>query len=144
MTASGSLRPMGLLTKALALAAATLGFAVADAQASVISMRNVSITMSDGTVLHANVFLPTTPGTYPTLLTVTGYNKDSENPTGTECDGHQGIVEDDPTFAEKGYAVMVLDDRAAAYTNRSIPVAASSAPSLRLSPARAREHRLPP
>jgi putative CocE/NonD family hydrolase len=111
MTASGSLRPMGLLTKALALAVATLGFAVADAQASVISMCNVSITMRDGTVLRANVFLPTTPGTYPTLLTVTGYNKDSENPTGTECDGQQGIVGDDPTFAEKGYAVMVLDDR---------------------------------
>jgi hypothetical protein len=111
MTATGSLRPMGLLTKALALAAVTLGFAVADAQGSVISMCNVPITMNDGTVLRANLFLPTTPGTYPTLLTVTGYNKDSENPTGTECDGQQGTVEDDPTFAEKGYAVMVLDDR---------------------------------
>ena len=65
MTATGSLRPMGLLTKALALAAVTLGFAVADAQGSVISMCNVPITMSDGTVLRANLFLPYDAGQLP-------------------------------------------------------------------------------
>src|SRR6478609_7436826 len=109
--ATGSMRPRRLLAMSVALAAAALCFGASEAQASVISMCNVPITMSDGAVLRANVFLPTTPGAYPTLLTVTGYNKDAGNPTGTECDGQQGIVEDEPAFAEKGYAVMVLDDR---------------------------------
>jgi uncharacterized protein len=109
--ATGSMRPRRLVSMSVALAAAALCFAASGAQASVISMCNVPITMSDGTVLRANVFLPTTPGAYPTLLTVTGYNKDAENPTGTECDGQQGIAGDEPSYAEKGYAVMVVDDR---------------------------------
>jgi putative CocE/NonD family hydrolase len=74
-------------------------------------MCNVSITMSDGTVLRANVFLPSSSGRYPTLLTVTGYNKDAANPTGQDCEASQGIAGDEPGLTEKGFAVMVLDDR---------------------------------
>jgi uncharacterized protein len=99
------------LTLGLALTAVTLGVAAASAQASVVSMCNVPITMSDGVVIRANVFLPSTPGPYPTLLTATGYNKDAMNPTGTECDGQQGLAGAEPNLAEKGYAVMVMDDR---------------------------------
>jgi putative CocE/NonD family hydrolase len=74
-------------------------------------MCDVPITMSDGTVLRANVFLPSTSGQFPTVLTATGYNKDAANPTGQECTGSQGIAGDEPGLTEKGYAVMVFDDR---------------------------------
>lgn len=111
MTTAGWLRPCKLLAQACALCVVTLGVAVANAQASVVSLCNVPITMSDGTVLRANVFLPSTSGRYPTLLTVTGYNKDALNPPGTECDGEQGLAGDEPDLAEHGYAVMVMDDR---------------------------------
>src|SRR4029077_11088046 len=95
---------------ATALVLALAGFAAAGAEGAV-GMCNVPITMSDGVVLRANVFLPSTSGRYPTVLTVTGDNKDGCNPTGTECDGQQSIAGDEPNLAEKGYAVMVMDDR---------------------------------
>ena len=88
-----------------------LGVAPATAGAST-TMCNVPIKMSDGAVLRANIWLPApTVARYPTLLTVTGYNKDTTNPTGTNCSGPGGITSADPSFADKGYAVMVLDDR---------------------------------
>jgi uncharacterized protein len=99
-----------LLTRSLALAGLLAGFAAADAQASV-SMCNVPITMSDGTVLSANIFLPSATGHFPTVLTATGYNKDAANPTGQECTASQGIAGDEPGLTEKGFAVMVFDDR---------------------------------
>jgi putative CocE/NonD family hydrolase len=86
------------------------GLAASSAQASV-SMCDVPITTSDGTVLRANVFLPSTTGRYPTVLTATGYNKDAANPTGQDCAASQGIAGDDPTLTEKGFAVIVIDDR---------------------------------
>src|SRR6202165_5014802 len=98
------------LRRALPLALLLAGFVAANAQASV-SMCNVPVTMSDGTVLRANVFLPSTTGHFPTILTATGYNKDAANPTGADCTGSQGIAGDEPGLTEKGYAVMVLDDR---------------------------------
>src|SRR6478752_5306395 len=99
-----------LLPRAGALALLLGALAAANAQASV-SMCNVPITMSDGTVLRANVFLPSTTGRFPTVLTATGYNKDAGNPTGQDCTASQGIAGDEPGLAEKGYAVMVFDDR---------------------------------
>src|SRR5438445_4648545 len=95
---------------ATAFAVALVGFTAADAQASV-SMCGVAIPMSDGVTISANVFLSSTSGRYPTILTATGYNKDAANPTGQECTGSQGIAGDEPGLAEKGYAVMVFDDR---------------------------------
>ena len=68
--------------------------------------------MSDGIVLRANLWLPSpAAGTYPTVLTATGYNKDTTNPTGQACSGEGGIATADTTLADKGYAVMLLDDR---------------------------------
>jgi uncharacterized protein len=93
-----------------ALALVIAGFAASSAQAST-SMCNVPITMSDGTVLRANVFLPSQGGRHPTVLTATGYNKDAANPTGGNCEASQGIAGDEPGLTEKGYAVMVIDDR---------------------------------
>jgi putative CocE/NonD family hydrolase len=72
---------------------------------------NVPITMSDGVVLRANIFLPSSTGHFPTILTATGYNKDAANPTGQDCEASQGIAGDEPGLTEKGLAVMVIDDR---------------------------------
>ena len=106
----GGARMTGMLSRALALAVVAAALAASTAQASV-SMCNVPITMSDGTVLSANIFLPSTTGQFPTILTATGYNKDAANPTGQDCEASQGIAGDEPGLTEKGYAVMVFDDR---------------------------------
>jgi len=102
--------PARLLPRAIPLALLVAGFAASSAQATV-SMCNVPITMSDGAVLHANIFLPSATGQFPTVLTATGYNKDAANPTGQDCSASQGIAGDEPGLTEKGFAVMVFDDR---------------------------------
>jgi putative CocE/NonD family hydrolase len=109
-TTTAPLSPKRLLTRAGALAFVFAAFASAQANASIVSLCNVPIPMSDGVTLRANVYLPSTSGSYPTILTVTGYNKDAANAPG-ECAGSQGIAGDEPGLAEKGYAVMAMDDR---------------------------------
>ncbi len=98
------------LLLALPLTLLVAAFTASQAQA-LVSMCDVPIEMSDGVILRANIFLPSQTGRYPTILTATGYNKDVANPTGKECDGSQGIAGDEPNMTEKGYAVMVFDDR---------------------------------
>jgi uncharacterized protein len=102
---------MGMMRGAFALGLLLAALGAGDAQATPVSMCNVPITMSDGTVLRANVYLPSQPGRHPTVLTVTGYNKDAANPTGEDCEASQGIAGDEPGLTEKGFAVMVVDDR---------------------------------
>jgi len=102
--------PSALLRRALLLAVLLAGFAASQAHAA-ISMCNVPIPMSDGTVLRANVLLPSSSGRFPTVLTATGYNKDAANPTGGDCSASQGIAGDEPGLTEEGFAVMVIDDR---------------------------------
>ena len=100
--------------RALALAVMStvlLAAAPAAADAST-AMCNVPITMSDGLVLRANLWLPDdTSRRVPTVLTATGYNKDATNPTGQGCSGSGGIASADTSLADRGYAVMLLDDR---------------------------------
>ncbi len=103
-------RRLGWLVSASLLVCGAAGVLPSLAQATV-SLCNVAIPMSDGTVLRANVYLPSSSGRYPTVLTVTGYNKDAGNPTGQDCESSTGIAGDEPTLAEKGFAVMVMDDR---------------------------------
>lgn len=92
----------------LALLAATTGTAHAAK-----AMCNTPITMSDGTILRANIWLPDAAGVKaPTVLTATGYNKDATSPAGlAPCSGAGGIASADTSLADKGYAVMLLDDR---------------------------------
>jgi putative CocE/NonD family hydrolase len=77
--------------------AATYGVAVT---------KDVPITMSDGTVLSANVFRPAradgtpAPGRFPTLLVQTPYNKDSQDP-------HSDYL------VQRGYVDVVVDVRGA-------------------------------
>jgi hypothetical protein len=77
--------------------------AAAPASAEPTTMCNVPIAMSDGVVLRANITRPD-DGVHPTVLTVTGYNKDVGRPTGNCAAGSATLV-------GAGYNVMVLDDR---------------------------------
>jgi uncharacterized protein len=97
-----------------ALLAATLGvlaLGAGAAQADMTTLCNVPITASDGTVLRANVFLPSGSGRFPTVLTVTGYNKDVTTPPGATCSPGTGISGTDGNMVSHGYAVMAVDDR---------------------------------
>ena len=95
-----------------ALLGALVALAVPAATQASTAMCNVPIQMSDGAVLRANLWLPE-PATerVPTILTATGYNKDTTNPTGQACSGGGGIATADTSLADEGYAVMLLDDR---------------------------------
>ena len=66
----------------------------------VVVDENVPVTMSDGTILSADVYRPDTPGRYPVLLTQTPYNKSSAAfPAGNEY------------LVRRGYAHVVVDVR---------------------------------
>ncbi len=62
--------------------------------------RHKPVPMSDGVKLYADIYLPSAPGKYPTLVTRTPY--------GVQRDGvHEMMVK----FAQHGYAVVVTDVR---------------------------------
>ena len=97
--------------KVLGVLVAAMAFGATSAQAAQVQMCNVAIPMSDGVSLRANISLPAPGVRVPTVLTVTGYNKDVSNPTGTNCAPGQGISGSDPNMVSAGYAVMTVDDR---------------------------------
>jgi len=101
---------MRLIGRATVLACVLAGLCASTAGASVARC-NVPIRMSDGITLRANLFLPRDSGRFPLILTATGYNKDATNPTGQACSTSGGIASADPALLDKGYAVMLLDDR---------------------------------
>jgi putative CocE/NonD family hydrolase len=77
--------------------------------------KNVPITMSDGTVLEANVYYPTDPATgaiangpFPVVLTETPYGKD-QGDTNTAL-GDLGMGED-TYLIERGYIYVIVDVR---------------------------------
>jgi putative CocE/NonD family hydrolase len=62
-----------------------------------------AITMSDGTIIRADVTLPTgVPGRFPAAVTITGYAKSS--PISALGGGSAGLV-------QHGYATVIVDDR---------------------------------
>ena len=89
------------------LAIASFGGAMPPAGAAVYC--DVPITMSDGTVLSANVSVPDAPGSHPTILTITPYGKDGA----TAGSGLSGCATNVGSAAEAGYATMILDVRGA-------------------------------
>jgi putative CocE/NonD family hydrolase len=95
-------RTVGGLAAGFAVLAGLVGI---PAQAAPTTMCNVAIPMSDGMDLRANI---TTPGpaseAAPTVLTVTGYNKDLANPSGQCSAGDSALV-------AAGYNVITVDDR---------------------------------
>src|SRR5439155_8925875 len=95
---------------ALVLTLGTLALPAA-AQAAPVSMCNAPIQMSDGVTLRANVFLPKADGRFPVVLTVTGYNKDTNNPFGSDCSTDSALNSGNTKLLDKGIAIMILDDR---------------------------------
>lgn len=100
-------KAVGLLLPLALLGAAIPG----TASAAPKYLCNVPITMSDGVVLRADLFLPAPRGRFPTALTVTGYNKDASTAPVQGCAPGAGGAGEDPNMVRAGYAVMVLDDR---------------------------------
>jgi putative CocE/NonD family hydrolase len=100
-----------MLKKVSGVLVAAMALGATSAQAAQVQMCNVAIPMSDGVTLRANITLPAPGVRVPTVLTVTGYNKDVANPTGTNCAPGQGISGSDPNMVTAGYAVMTVDDR---------------------------------
>src|SRR4051794_2048505 len=95
----------------LVLSLLACGLLAAPAHA-MVSMCNVPITMSDGAVLRANIFLPGDGKTQvPTVLTATGYNKDATNPTGRSCGTSGALATVNQSLVDHGMAAMLLDDR---------------------------------
>jgi hypothetical protein len=94
-----------------AVVAVIVAAASAGSAGAAVTRCNVALKMSDGLVMRANLFLPAETGSFPTVLTATGYNKDATNPTGKACSGSGGLATADATLVDKGYAVMLLDDR---------------------------------
>jgi putative CocE/NonD family hydrolase len=74
----------------------------APASYAVAFERNVAIPMRDGVILRADVYRPSTPGRYPTLLQRTPYNKASA----TQIASNFAL-----RAAGLGYAVVVQDTR---------------------------------
>jgi len=103
------MRARGSVLLATVVTALAVGPGTADAATTTLC--NAPITMSDGTVLRANVFLPSGSAKVPTVLTVTGYNKDATTPPGATCSPGTGISGTDGNMVSHGYAVMVVDDR---------------------------------
>src|SRR3954469_7630852 len=82
------------------------------AQAAPVSICNAPIQMSDGLTMRANVFLPKADGRFPVVLTVTGYNKDTNNPLGLPgCGSDSALASGNQKLLDRGIAIMILDDR---------------------------------
>lgn len=110
-------RRLGVTLAAVSAAAISLTLTPADATPSqwtpevatygVGEIANIPVTMSDGTVLRADEFYPTTAsgapanGPFPVLLTQVPYGKDT--PAGSSYDN--------PYFVQRGYIEVVADVR---------------------------------
>src|SRR3954468_14655942 len=102
---------MKLLRTTLGLTVAAALLAPA-AQAAPVSICNAPIRMSDGVTLRANVFLPKADARVPVVLTVTGYNKDTNNPLGLPgCTSDSALASGNQALLDKGIGIMILDDR---------------------------------
>jgi putative CocE/NonD family hydrolase len=105
---------LGVALTAIASVALFNGTALAwspePAQYGVVEQRNVPVTMSDGTVLRANVYSPAVNGVaargpFPVLLTQTPYGKDT---AGGVAGGGTG---EDSYLVQRGYIDVVADVR---------------------------------
>ena len=88
----------------------TLAWSPEAATYGVVEQQNVPVTMSDGTVLRANIYSPATggvaaPGPFPVLLTQTPYGKDT---AGAAAGGGTG---EDSYLVQRGYIDVVADVR---------------------------------
>ncbi len=99
---------VGIVALAMAPSAAS-AWTPEPASYGISEQQNVPVTMSDGTVLRANVYSPATggkpaPGRFPVLLTQTPYGKDSVGAAG-------GATGEDAYLVQRGYIDVVADVR---------------------------------
>src|SRR3954453_19059779 len=96
-------------TLAVTVAAAILAPA---AQAAPVSICNAPIKMSDGVTLRANVFLPKADARVPVVVSITGYNEETNNPLGLPgCSTDSALASGNQALLDKGIGIMILDDR---------------------------------
>src|SRR3954451_4565790 len=95
----------------LVLTLAILALPAVAQAADPVAICNAPIPMSDGAVMRANVFLPKATGRFPVVLTITGYNKDTNNPFGSQCGGDSALASGNANLLAKGIAIMLVDDR---------------------------------
>jgi len=81
-------------------------------------LKNQSVTMSDGTVLSANVYYPTDPtsgqeasGSFPVILTQTPYGKDDGDLAGASSSSLAELAGESDYLIERGYIQVVADVR---------------------------------
>jgi putative CocE/NonD family hydrolase len=105
---------LGVVLTAVASVALFNGTALAwspePATYGIVEQQNVPVTMSDGTVLRANIYSPSVngaaaPGPFPVLLTQTPYGKDT---AGGVAGGGTG---EDAYLVQRGYIDVVADVR---------------------------------
>jgi uncharacterized protein len=103
---------MKILRTTLAMTVAAVVLAPSAQAATPVSICNAPIKMSDGVTLRANVFLPKPDARVPVVLTVTGYNKDTNNPLGLPgCSTDSALASGNTALLDKGIGIMILDDR---------------------------------
>src|ERR1700761_6339991 len=120
---------MSLVRRIAALAAVIGAFAMAapaaqawtpeGASYGVGSQTNIPVTMSDGTVLRANVYYPTDPatgqeaaGSFPVLLSQTPYGKDSSPSTPAAGSSQLSALAGESSYlVQRGYLDVVADVR---------------------------------
>jgi predicted acyl esterase len=79
--------------------------------------RDVAVPMRDGVVLRADVFRPDAPGTFPGLLALSAYGKDSQSvpipaqPIHSWVFDHNVEAGDIEFFVQRGYAYVIPDER---------------------------------
>ncbi len=105
----------GMLLGCGVLAASAAAWQPEPASYGTGSQTNLAITMSDGTILRANVYYPTDPrtgaeakGTFPVLLTQTPYGKDNGAALAGAGGGQAG---DSAYLVSRGYIDAVVDVR---------------------------------
>ncbi|MCF0070689.1 CocE/NonD family hydrolase [Dyadobacter sp. CY261] len=90
----------GLMLAVMAVLSSAISLIAAYPPNEIRIERHKAVRMRDGVVLYADVYMPATPGRYPTIVTRTPY--------GSQRDGvHQTMIK----FAQHGYAVVVQDVR---------------------------------
>jgi uncharacterized protein len=105
-------------TACLSLAAPAAAWTPESATYGVGELKNQQITMSDGTVLSANVYYPTdastgqeASGSFPVILTQTPYGKDDGDLAGASSSSLAELAGESDYLVERGYIQVVADVR---------------------------------
>jgi uncharacterized protein len=112
-------RTLGVAVVAwLALAGTASAWTPEAATYGVGELKNQQVTMSDGTVVSANVYYPTNTstgqeasGSFPVILTQTPYGKDDADAAGSSSSSLAELAGESDYLIERGYIQVVADVR---------------------------------